>query len=102
PTQDVEVVDQHVLEDAARALDVVGGRRAGIAARHHEHFGIANLAIVDSCLQRGEGRIVATLKPNQAGDGGARDRLRTGACTVDTDSSLPVKFPTSTRATVRS
>ena len=38
PAEDVEVVDQHVLEDAARTLDVFDGRRARIAARHHQHF----------------------------------------------------------------
>ena len=50
PAEDVEVVNQHVLEDAARMPDVLDGRRARIAARDDEHFRLADLARIDSAL----------------------------------------------------
>jgi hypothetical protein len=44
PAEDVEVVDQHVAEDAARALQVLDWRRARVAARDDQHLGRADLA----------------------------------------------------------
>jgi hypothetical protein len=80
PAKDVEVVNQHVLEDAARTPDVLDGRCARIAARHGEHLGRADLARIDPRLQRGERRIEASLKADHAhhasGIDGPRARLR--------------------------
>ena len=79
PSEYVEVVDQHVLEDAARTLDVVDGRCAGIAAGHDQHFRIADLALRDPLLQRCERGIVATLKADQAGHARRANGLCAGA-----------------------
>jgi len=38
PAEHVEIVDQHVLVDAAGTLDVIDGGRAGIAARDDQHL----------------------------------------------------------------
>src|SRR5205823_8843977 len=43
PAENIEVVNQHVLEDAAGDLDVIHGRRAGIAAGDQEHLRLADL-----------------------------------------------------------
>ncbi|ABA49379.1 hypothetical protein BURPS1710b_1837 [Burkholderia pseudomallei 1710b] len=90
PAEDVEIVDQHVLEDAARVLDVVDGRRARIAARHDEHLRRADLARVDAALERLESRIEAALKADHADDARPRDgRLaRAGALERQIDGLL--------------
>ena len=74
PAKDVEVVDQHVLEDAARDFDIGNRRRTRVAARHDQHLRFADLTLVDARLQRDERRIVAPLKADQA----AHVRLRNG------------------------
>ena len=79
PAKDVEVVDQHVLEDAAGDLDVIHGRRAGIAAGDQEHLRLADLPRGKPIFQRGEGGIVAALEADQAGDAGFCDTSRTVA-----------------------
>jgi hypothetical protein len=52
PAGHVEVVDRHVAEDAARALDVVVGRRAGVARGQRHHLDRTDPAVVDRGLQR--------------------------------------------------
>ena len=83
PAEDVEVVDQHVAEDAAGAPDVLDRRRAGVAAGHHQHLRLADLARVEARLQRRERRIVATLEPDEAGHARLRHRLRAVARAVE-------------------
>jgi len=90
PPADIEVVDQHVLEDAARAADVLDRRRARIAAGHHQHLGLADLAGVEPALERGERRVVAALEPDHARDLGLGDRrgARARALEVEVDRLL--------------
>lgn len=46
PAEHVEVMNQHVAEDAARYLDVFGRWCTGVAAGDDQHFGVADLAFV--------------------------------------------------------
>ena len=83
PAENVEVVDQHVLEDAARASDVRDRRRARIAARDDQHFRRADLALDDARLQRRESRVVAALESDEACDARAFDGVCARACALE-------------------
>ena len=75
PAEHVEVVDQHVAEDAARALDVFDRRRTGVAAGDDQHLGVADLAGVDAAAHLVEGRVEAALEADHAGDTGGAHLL---------------------------
>ena len=75
PAEDVEVVNQHVLEDAARTLQVFDRRRTWIATDDRQRFQLADFALFQTRLERGEGRIEAALEADQTSFSGRVDDL---------------------------
>ncbi len=99
----VEIVDHHVAEEAAGALDVFDGRRRGVARQDRDDLHRADFSGPDARLQRLEGRVEPAVEadhqryaarrhaiegPPDAGcvevDGFfAEDRLARSGCPVD-------------------
>jgi len=58
----VEVVDRHVAEQAARALDVGRRRRGGVAADDGDDLEVADIAAADAPLEFGEVGVEAAVE----------------------------------------
>ena len=73
----VQIVDGHVAENAARALDIFGRRRTGIAGNDGNHLHLADLAGGDGGLHRLEMRIEAAVETDHQGRIGLVHDLKT-------------------------
>jgi hypothetical protein len=58
----IKVMDHHVAEQPAGALDVFERRRGGVARQHRHQFHIADFAAIEPAFQRREGRIEAPVE----------------------------------------
>ncbi len=85
PARHVEIVDRHVAEHPAGALDVGDRRRCRVAAHDEDGFDVADLAVVDSLTDAAERRVIAAVEPDRQQNAGAirgRDAL---ACAADVE-----------------
>ncbi len=62
PTEEIEIVNEHVLVNPAGDLDVGHGRRAGVSAGDQQSLRFADFSSVETGFERRKGGIEAALK----------------------------------------
>ena len=75
----VEVMDHHVAEEPARALDILDRRRTGIARDHADDLDRAGLAGAEAAFERGEVRVEAAVEADHQRLAGFADHLEAAA-----------------------
>src|ERR1700683_3825820 len=80
PTEDIEIVNQHVLVNAAGDLDIGHRRRARIPAGYHQSLRFADFSSVKSVFERCKGGIETALETDAAKNTRLGHSLSAKAC----------------------
>ena len=82
---DVEIVDHHVAEEAARPGDIGKGRGPGIARGDRNDFERADRPLGDALAQRGEIGVEAAVEADHQRRAGLSDHFEAGADAIDVE-----------------